>query len=340
MPTMRLVYSILMGSWLCVATSSCGAGDDAAPAGQNPMVAPGSAAGGQLHVLVPPDEEQVDCYPDANCTCADGRMGAISCAGGGAGTCECDQCPQFMAAAIPPFDACGGEPFGLWQLEAMTSPALDVDVTERDAQGFPIGAPASCTGTIQNIEPPNFIIDLQDAGALRYHTGPYVLTVDILEECISHEVGRRCDTVQIDDCQDLCGICQCQLHRSGSALIEPEWTRAGSVLSLSSLEFQYCVQGDVLTLRDAQDLDYRMRRVTESSAPAPCANRTTEQCVAGCTLGLCSGTGTCADATEESNCTNRQGCSWNPDTCIGEPDPCSLSAYGIVPGCDLIPVSP
>lgn len=341
MPTLRPLLSIFVGSWLCMGANACASGAGGEESQQNPMVGPSAGAGGQLVVELPPDE--VECYPDANCTCADGRMGAVSCAAEGAGTCECDHCPQFMAAAIPSFNACGGEPFGMWELEAMTSPALDVYVTERDAQGVPLTDPVSCTGTILEATTAKFIIDLQDGGGLRHYRGYFDITVDVLEQCIEHSVGRRCDTVQIGngECQDLCGVCECNMHMSGLALIDYEWARTTTVLSLGGWDYQYCVQGDTLTLRDVSQLDFRMRRVTESSStPVACSDRTMEQCASGCALGACAGTGDCAGASEESNCTNRQGCSWDPLACTGTPQPCSLGDYGVIPGCTLTPVSP
>jgi hypothetical protein len=272
----------------------------------------------------PSDPEPVFCDEGAICNCDDGRMGEISCDQETA-VCECDHCPQFTAPApAPAFDACGGEPFGEWALETLSLPVYE-------------GFGEQCPGLAYDLQDSFFYLNLEDGGGLVFVKDPIDFSVDVLESCIDPSLvscGSR------DNCTNICGICRCDFHDDPMP-VPRGWTRTDSSLSFRDrdispntyLSYDYCVVGNVMQLKDANGVVYTLRHVRLSSAPHACAGRTEAQCVAGCAMGECAGTGDCAGVREESACTNRQNCTWDAQKCSGTPAACEPRDVGVVPGC-------
>jgi hypothetical protein len=137
-----------------------------------------------------------------------------------------------------------------------------------------------------------------------------------------------------------CGICSCDFS-SSVTFLPGTWKRSGTTLTVTPMgyadtAFDYCVNGDTMTVRDPSGLLVTLERAAVSGAPTPCSQRTIDQCKlgVGCRVGACMGGATCTSAATETDCTVRQGCFWSADQCGGTAPPtCTLAEYGIVPGC-------
>lgn len=125
--------------------------------------------------------------------------------------------------------------------------------------------------------------------------------------------------------------------------LEGTWSRTETTLAFepedfARIDFDYCVDGEQLTLRDEQGRVMTLAKTGAEGAPTACDLRNEETCALGdgCWLGACEGSESCTEASSESDCTVISGCSWNPDTCTGTADEsCELQDYDVVPGCSF-----
>jgi hypothetical protein len=112
---------------------------------------------------------------------------------------------------------------------------------------------------------------------------------------------------------DTCGAtCSCDLGgvTEDSAYM---WTTTATTLTVGNYSFDYCVQGGLLTVRDATGLMATLEPAHESGTPTPCSQRSASDCAAG------------------------SGCTWSTNVCTGTaPATCGLADYDVVPGCQFL----
>jgi hypothetical protein len=286
---------------------------------------------------VPGVEEDPDaCQAGQECICNDGRVGQMLCAEE-AGSCDCKGCPEAPAAGVLEFDACGGEPFGFWRLKQTLHEGLEIPVyfDETTLLGT---CPGAITQLDQDIE---YRLELQDGGVLNMAGASTPMSFNMLGACLEELTGLPGD--DSGNCRRECGVYQCDVPSEPY----PEttdlgsWTRTETTLDMSFLgEAQYCVDEGELRLRFENGIVQVLERVFPFNAPSACEERAPESCTGGCRLGQCAGDAGCEDAREEANCTNRQGCDWLADACVGTPRDCGLGEYEVIPGCELLDAQP
>ena len=288
------------------------------------------------------------------CICSDGLTGECRCATSScnacASPCNCDGCAPFETPTLPPFEACGGEPFGYWHTTVFPpEPYLVL--------GAAFKTTWSCPANPSTLPAPfDFRIHIGDGGVLKIIFWSGLSTATALRSCLADGSDLPCnlapstnpDLTGFDpeaySCVETgCGICECVFRFNGARDEDGEWSRATTPVNTlwfeangNSSSFEYCVRGDTLELRRTySDIRYRLDRVVPSGVPTPCSSRAPD-CY-GCTPGICVGTGTCTGAAAESECTNRIGCTWDPTQCSGEAgDTCLFESYDAVPGCTFV----
>src|SRR6478609_10127447 len=138
---MRGLTSVL-GLWLLLGwVAGCDAGTSSSP------------PSGPISVGPPPGET---CFPYA-CRCVNGLTGTFDCA---RKECSCAACPDFAPPEPGPFEACGGEPTGLWRLSGATQGRFELSITNGS------GLVTTCYG--QYPEPAGsreFLLELQANGS-------------------------------------------------------------------------------------------------------------------------------------------------------------------------------
>lgn len=121
----------------------------------------------------------------------------------------------------------------------------------------------------------------------------------------------------------------------------PDGVRTSTTLTVApfgnSAEFDYCVQGPKLTL-SSSEMSLELEQVFTLDTPTACEKRSPVQCKLGqgCSLGVCEGSSSCAQADFEAECLTRQGCTWDATACTGLSRVCTLADFGTVPGCDFV----
>jgi hypothetical protein len=309
--------------------AAAGCSSSGAPAGQSTGTAGTGGTGG------------LGCVAGTPCLCFDGADGTTDCSFGpqGPAYCDCYQCPPFSPELPPPTSGCGGEPFGSWI-------AQTAEVTAGGDVVFYEGAVSigSCSTQLLDFDP---VVDMRlvlyDGGGASVSWSGVRVKRRFSEGCAINMTGDRCANI---GCTSLtgCGLCECDdivLGESGSF----QWTRSAATLTLTepsyphrSRSLAYCVNGDSMTL-EIPGVRFTMRRADFAGAPVACVARSLADCTkgTGCRIGECVGaSATCATATTEPTCTNRQGCSWDTSRCLGTTPPlCTLAEYGVLPGCGI-----
>ena len=302
----------------------------------------------------PPDggaQPDRGCQTGELCRCEDGRNGLTTCVA--SAPCDCSACSPLTPDVTPEFSACGGEPFGSWELESadFSMPSIDLFYLQDNIAVYKV---ASCWAETEEVAPNGARLVLEDGGTARFWfplvsierridpTAGCVFTGLTCPEVYASSNASRC--VNVD-----CGQCTCT-STSGIGQFEAGfWSRTGSTLAVGAtstamnIRVDYCVTGDRLVLH-AISAHYVLKRAEFSGVPDACAARSATNCTssAACRLGECVGAGDCTGATAEANCTNRQGCNWDTSRCAGTaPARCALPDYGVVPGCAVSdPVAP
>src|SRR5258706_8131800 len=72
-----------------------------------------------------------------SCTCENGLIGNFDC---DTNACNCSACPSFVPPDPPPFEACGGDPTGVWRLADYKLGPFKLSITSVN------GAVTSCLG--------------------------------------------------------------------------------------------------------------------------------------------------------------------------------------------------
>jgi hypothetical protein len=287
--------------------------------------------------------EQLD---GTSCDCGEGFTEPSShwvCGSDGILTCDCSRCPELsLSGDDQAFTACGGEPFGAWRLQGR-------DLSHFRALIFADGVAERCDAVASEIDAGDVLIELESGGDARVRFDDGRVEFSVANSCVKQIESRGClalghGSQGLDGCSlDVCGVCKCS--EGGSSYVDDlaSWSRKGGVLNITELggathAYDYCVDGDRLTLHDLDSLElYDLSRVSISGSPKPCSTRSVEGCnIDGqCGVGSCVGAD-CPDASGEEECTNVEGCDWDPSVCAGEtPSGCSIQGYGKVPGCEI-----
>jgi hypothetical protein len=230
--------------------------------------------------------------------------------------------------------ACGGEPFGTWG-------AAEVDVSAAKWIFTGPGVPdVICPASDTQAAAPVFMLRLDDGGAGAVYLDDITGSGHVLSSCVE-AIGSCSD---FPNCEPgPCGTCKCQTLPSETRSDALTWVRNDTQLVLtigaSARTYDYCVEGDTLTLMttDGTHLVYTLKSGYPHGSPVACSLREVDECAStGCHVGLCYGAGgTCAEGTDETSCTNRSGCTWDPAQCAGDVTPCELEHYGTTPGCEF-----
>jgi hypothetical protein len=277
------------------------------------------------------------CRFGEECDCPGGLRSTTTC-DAGTEVCECEACPaQAPSEPAPAYQACGGAPFGAWRL-------VNIDYSEvalnlrRQGLG---AAPFECPTTVEEPSLPRMLLTLLDGGDGEIFQQQIAVAGWVPESCVTQMYANAsCEDLQ--DCESAgCGTCRCFNPLSFDNVVD--WQTMGNQLHLTSggstVSFDYCVEAEsTLTMKRTTGVGviYRLESVTLSGTPAPCSERPADACLGGgCTLGACLGPSeACASANSEGDCTNNQGCTWDPGVCGGQTlDYCELGYYGVVPGC-------
>ncbi len=246
-------------------------------------------------------------------------------------------------AQAPTLQACGGEPFGLWQATGVElGPAFEVV----DPPYFPAIGGGDCAMLPAQVAAPNFLLYLASGGVASFAFGNWSFEYQWPSKCSNGNTSDCIWPLSGDPsctCHDNgCGVSSCTVQIGstwgGTTHGGATWTRAGSTIAIQNVTtFEYCVEGDTMRITWGHAL-FTMKHVQAGGVPTPCTARSPDTCTAG--LGChptCSGGANCSDAQSEDQCTNRQGCVWDPTHCAGTTAAgCELQDYGVVPGCEIL----
>lgn len=277
---------------------------------------------------------------DYGCTCTNGLSGKFDC---DTNQCDCAACPAFDPPEPAPFEACGGDPTGVWRLAGYEQGPFVLSVTSTN------GAVTTCQGqTTQPSKPNDFLLELKASGDAALHYDLPSQSFEVVESCVAG-LGLSCSSLTAFDCtRRECGLCECTSGARAGDVGELTWSKDGGKLTLigeqaSNLDF--CVKGDTMTYRAAPAADIStLERLYRAGQPVVCAERGPDDCAKGgtCKLGQCVGTGSCNEAATEATCAKFQDCHWDAASCYGNVDfHCSLTDYvNAIPGCVLSKTPP
>jgi len=236
--------------------------------------------------------------------------------------------------------ACGGAPFGVWRLTKLevgrTQMTLSVGGESRSTCDVMLDTPD---------ETPHVLMNLKDGGVAEYDAETVAIQAHWSNNCVtSKSAPLSCGSkawTGVSNCALSCDICTCDTTLGKNTGENAGWQRTASTITVApfgnSAAFDYCVQGSKLTLSSPeQSLDFE--QVFTVDTPTACEKRSAVQCTLGkgCSLGVCEGSSSCAQADFEVECLTRQGCTWNATACTGRSRSCTLADFGTVPGCDFV----
>jgi hypothetical protein len=194
---------------------------------------------------------------------------------------------------------------------------------------------------------PRVLMDLMAGGTARYFSESSPLSVAWTDSCVRSKVpALGCDQPVSRDnlfgCVLDCNVCTCSSYFATHTEERGTWQRTDAKLTVglwgTDTNYDYCLKADVLSL-STEGVSLTFKRVYPFSKPAPCAQRTADQCLpdSGCWRGACVGGARCGNESSEGTCLTVPGCSWNPNLCTGSGHfECRIQDYGVVPGCDLL----
>ncbi len=268
------------------------------------------------------------CVPGPPCECEGGLIGPTIC-DGDVEACDCAACPAPAPESFAAdFVACGGEPFGFWG-----NGESDVSELAWMVEGH------RCPLLSPSLSNTKLVLRLDDGGSGEAQLMPRVTEAEMSKACMRDEIFA-CSSFGCSE--GGCSSCSCDNKGEGTITGEIGWIRSDTRLSLgfqgTQNVFDYCVSDGTLTLRavGGSNATYRFKLGYGHGTPVPCTERTLDDCSPGCRVGQCTGSGaTCSEAFFEFECTNRQDCTWDDSVCVGEAEPCGLTDYGSVPGCEF-----
>lgn len=290
------------------------------------------------------------CESGLSCNCNSGKSSLTVCDEQGQQTCDCPSCPAF-APGKSGFKSCGGADgvaaalYGTWELKSHDLSELQAFFDYSDVLGT--NASGTCDSEAQELTKPSMTLILEDGGNASVHWMDDAISYSVLESCVAAAVPVDCATFKT--CQvTACGLCECTTTLGGVANDAATWSTTGSTLLLNELSdlqatFDYCLEGDQLTLQDSHSKEVLvLTRTAKLGTPSACATRSAKRCEndGACHLGACVGTG-CPTIESEAACTNQAGCTWNSSACSGTPKAeCAVADYGLVPGCGKSTIPP
>jgi hypothetical protein len=262
------------------------------------------------------------CRGSMECTCEDGRIGQAPCIRDESNTCtcssvcDCSACPAWQLDPMPAFDACGGDPSGVWR-SVLFAPE-GVHLSNLGESGGE--CPMDLTMAPPSVE---FLMNFGDSGDFEIYRSAFSIDGHVLQSCTKEVFERTfCNDLDIQNqgrcLSGACGVCSCTLP-----VVELEGTGAwyqGTTfvsLTLNSGDRgtpEHCVQGDRLAINEGSGIRFEFERINVMGTPTPCAQRSSETC-------------------ESSS-----GCSWDGSRCSGAVTAaCALKDYGKIPGCEIVP---
>jgi hypothetical protein len=294
-----------------------------------------------------------ECVGGDPCDCGVGTHGLKLCNAAGF-ECYCEGCGDYAVSSEPaPFDACGGDPSGLWSLTERDVSAAVLrgefraykgqfechSLRARD-RGLPTDLPAA-------------LLRLNADGTGNYSFTPRAAaTIAVANDCLSPAPVQD-GQWHYEACEALgclpygCGVCECLFEEDLALAGAAHWSTGEAQLDVvlesgEELSFAYCVAADELRLRDLHSgIDQVLVPATVGGTPIPCSERSAAHCRAGCEQGACFGVPeACASATTSAACFETdQRCGWAEGACRGEDPSCEFADYGVLPGCEIF-VSP
>lgn len=330
----RTVFGVGLGLVAAVALMACGSSPPSEP--------------DPLPMHMPGNEPPVQCGTGLPCDCMNGLRGITTCEDNVA-SCDCSAC-EVDDPNPPPsdFDACGGEPFGAWRL--LDTVYYDQTLTFATGVGSKKRSVECLAHPVAQAPALELLLELSDGGVARAVAAGGNVEYRTPESCL---MGGLQETCEQNGCeQGACGQCFCLGGTLNLNVPSGSWTRNNAKLSVGSSDqqtaFDYCVQDDRMTLRlEGQQIVLELERVSLLGAPRTCGERSPEECApAGvlrtdCHIGSCTGGEECPFAMAESDCTNRQGCTWDTSICSGTAAPtCAISDYDVLPGCQVTTQKP
>jgi hypothetical protein len=238
-------------------------------------------------------------------------------------------------------EACGGDPFGMWRLVELEIGRTEIVVA---LNGTEVGR---CDTMLERTEQtvPRVLIDLESGGSTRQYAAGFAFTQSWSNGCVTDKASAlRCSDdvwTGVSGCALDCDICRCD-SSVPAVRDDGSWLRTETTLTLAlwgnAVVYDYCVSGDRLVL-SAPNIYLAFEKAYTFGVPAPCTERSSEQCTSGsgCTVGVCEGSAGCSGRASESECLTVQGCTWNAAACSGTGSTtCGLEDYGVAPGCDFI----
>jgi hypothetical protein len=316
----------LLTAVFLVVTSACGGGSSGAKttgAAGSPMT--GGSGGGDAPY----------CPPNAGCNCESGLQGHVNC---DTMQCDCSSCPAFNPKARAAFDACGGDPTGVWRLTKTDSGSFLLGI-----QNSPKATLVTCPAElVSEKSAQTMLLQLAKDGSAAIALSAPERVIHVLNSC-----AIDCQSINGASCTvGECGICTCTVRESSTFNEDLAWAHSGGKLTLAGPETQdevsYCVKGDVLEYQPASGSALlTLQRVHPTGVPEPCAKRPACDSPT-CELGECTGTGFCADGLDQASCEKIQNCSWDQTSCHGTvPERCAFGDYsGGTPGCLLSDTAP
>lgn len=312
------------GLWGCSSSSNSTTPGEMGTGSTAGSGAAGSDAGGDA------------CKAGQACGCATGQVGTLDCSSGDP-VCKCAPCPSLELHEVAPVSACGGDPFGAWRLVDLE---LGSSTLTLASFGQSLG---DCTVTYDAPKlVPHAVMWLEDGGLAEYSTERTPVRSHWSESCVVSKVSSfSCGAdawTGVANCGLDCDVCSCDQFLSSGT--DDRWVRTATTLTIAqfgkSATFDYCVEGDSLSLSSAE-ARLRYERVYPINAPTACDTRTPGECERGqgCRLGVCDGGVNCTQRSTESSCLTLQGCSWDATQCGGFPESCTLADFDVVPGCTL-----
>jgi hypothetical protein len=283
---------------------------------------------------------------DYGCTCDNGLQGTWDC---DLDACSCAACPAFAPPEPEPFEACGGDPTGLWRPAAGKNDRRGFDLSLTS----PAGNVIQCRGQLSDQMPPRqYLLELKGSGQAALLADIPAQKFQIAESCLAG-ASASCGSLQGFGCErTTCGLCECTNPAAAAALEDLTWSVAEDELVLTGEDFAeqipFCVKDDTLTyLADGASDPLTFERIYRTGEPQLCAERRPADCTKGdrqtCQLGQCVGTGSCSEAgAGAAACAKFQNCAWEPDSCYGNVYVyCSLSdLVDGAPGCALAETPP
>ncbi len=330
---LRLV--VVLGTLL--ASTSCSSGGATGESG-------GSGGGGTAG-NEPPATVTCEDQAGQTCSCPSGLLGEIACDGGR--HCDCPACPALSIPSPTAFTACGGDPIGDWRLVSHDTSQMKLHFGV--FFGFE-GVNGTCPAEITQQQMPSLLLKLGpplgpiQAQSASIHFDARRFHLKAQDACATSQVGKACST--FDGCQaSTCGYCECDVEGDVAREDDRGWRVAGTQLVVASdYAFDYCVDGDTLTLQHPLNLEiFVLKRVYLSGIPTPCEKRAADACegpAQECHLGSCVGTNDCEGPASAEFCT-KAGCQWDPNQCGGfDPPECLIGYYDGEPGCRTFDAPP